>query len=130
MNTPITVAAERALTLTRVFDAPRELVWQAWTDQRHAAQWWGPRHHPNTHVEIDARVGGRWRICLKGVADGRELWHGGVFREVVKKRAPRFHLQVGRRRRAWRGEHRHHHVRRAGRQNDHDISARAVRLGR
>jgi uncharacterized protein YndB with AHSA1/START domain len=74
----------RELLITRVFDAPRELVWAAWTDQTHARHWWGPRHHPSTHVEIDARVGGRWRICLTGVADGRELWHGGVFREVVK----------------------------------------------
>jgi uncharacterized protein YndB with AHSA1/START domain len=67
-----------------VFDAPRDLVWAAWTDPRHAAQWWGPRHHPSTHVEIDARVGGKWRICLKSIADGRELWHGGVFREMVR----------------------------------------------
>ena len=84
MNTPILAPTERALKLSRIFDAPRELVWAAWTDQTHARHWWGPRHHPSTHVEIDARVGGRWRICLTGVADGRELWHGGVFREVVK----------------------------------------------
>jgi uncharacterized protein YndB with AHSA1/START domain len=84
MNTPILAPAERALTLTRIFDAPRELVWKAWTEQEHARHWWGPRHHPSTHVEIDARVGGTWRIRLTGVADGRELWHGGVFREVVR----------------------------------------------
>jgi uncharacterized protein YndB with AHSA1/START domain len=84
MNTPILAPTERALKLSRVFDAPRELVWAAWTDQTHARHWWGPRHHPSTHVEIDARVGGKWRIRLTGVADGRELWHGGVFREVVK----------------------------------------------
>jgi uncharacterized protein YndB with AHSA1/START domain len=80
---PIIAPAQRVLTLTRVFQAPRELVWAAWTDARHATQWWGPRHHPATHLEIDARVGGRWRGCLKG-ADGRELWQGGVFREVVE----------------------------------------------
>lgn len=84
MNTPILAPTERALKLSRVFDAPRELVWAAWTDQTHARHWWGPRHHPSTHVEIDARVGGKWRIRLTGVADSRELWHGGVFREVVK----------------------------------------------
>jgi uncharacterized protein YndB with AHSA1/START domain len=84
MNTPILAPTERALKLSRIFDAPRELVWAAWTDQEHARHWWGPRHHPSTHVEIDPRVGGKWRICLTGVADGRQLWHGGVFREVVK----------------------------------------------
>ena len=84
MNAPILTPTERALTLTRVFDAPRELVWKAWTEQEHARHWWGPRHHPSTHVEIDAREGGKWRIRLTGVADGRELWHGGVFCEVVR----------------------------------------------
>jgi uncharacterized protein YndB with AHSA1/START domain len=83
MNTPILAPAERVLTITRVFDAPRELVWKAWTNQEYAKHWWGPRHHPSTHVEIDARVGGAWRIRLTGVETGRELWHGGVFREVV-----------------------------------------------
>ena len=84
MAAPIVAPGQRVLTLTRLFAAPRELVWAAWTDARHAAQWWGPRHHPAMHLEIDARVGGRWRGCLKSAADGRELWQGGVFREVVK----------------------------------------------
>ena len=84
MNAPMTTQADRVLTLTRVFDAPRELVWKMWTDPGHAQSWWGPRHHPSTYVAIDARVGGKWRSRLTGVEDGRELWHGGVFREVVK----------------------------------------------
>jgi len=72
-----------ALVIRRVFDAPRETVWQVFTESAHTLNWWGPRDHPARHVEIDARVGGRWRICLRSVADGRDLWHGGVFREVV-----------------------------------------------
>jgi uncharacterized protein YndB with AHSA1/START domain len=76
--------ADRALVIRRVFDAPRETVWKAFTDSKHALNWWGPRDHPARHIEIDARVGGRWRICLRSVADGRDLWHGGVFREVVR----------------------------------------------
>lgn len=75
--------ADRALVIERVFDAPRALVWKAWTDGAHAMNWWGPRNHPARHIEIDARVGGRWRICLRSTEDGRDLWHGGVFREVV-----------------------------------------------
>lgn len=72
------------LTLTRIFDAPRELVWQAWTQAEHALQWWGPKHHPAVEVAWDVRVGGRWRNCLRSVETGAPLWHGGVFREVVE----------------------------------------------
>lgn len=75
--------SDRALVITRVFDAPRELVWKAWTDPQHAISWWGPRDYPATRVEMDVRPGGRWRHCLRATADGRVLWHGGVFREVV-----------------------------------------------
>ncbi|HVG51240.1 MAG TPA: SRPBCC domain-containing protein [Xanthobacteraceae bacterium] len=80
---PIVVPAERVLVITRVFDAPRDLVFRMWIDPGHAMKWWGPRHHPATQMEMDPRPGGRWRHCLTGVADGRELWQGGVFREVV-----------------------------------------------
>lgn len=76
-------SADRELVITRVFDAPRALVFKAWTDPRQAIRWWGPKHHPATHLEMDVRPGGAWRACLKSTADGRELWHHGVFREVV-----------------------------------------------
>ena len=73
---------DRALTITRVFDAPRELVWKAWTGPKHLMSWWGPRAHPAESVEADVRVGGRWRHRLRSVETGDALWHGGVFREV------------------------------------------------
>jgi uncharacterized protein YndB with AHSA1/START domain len=75
--------AEQELIITRTFAAPRALVFAAWIDPRHAVNWWGPPDYPATHMEIDARPGGRWRHCLRATRDGRELWHGGVFREVV-----------------------------------------------
>lgn len=72
------------LVISRTFDAPRALVWQAWTDPKHALSWWGPSHHPAIEVAWDARVGGRWRNCLRSTETGDLLWHGGEFREVVK----------------------------------------------
>ena len=75
---------DRALIITRSFDAPRALVWKAWTDPKHFLNWWGPRDHPAVDVEMDVRVGGRWRHCLRSTATGADLWHGGVFREVTK----------------------------------------------
>ena len=74
---------DKELVLTRLINARREVVFAAFTDPRRVSQWWGPKDFPATHVEIDARVGGRWRNCLTAVADGRELWQHGVFREVV-----------------------------------------------
>ena len=73
---------ERELVITRIYDAPRELVFRMWTDPRHAIRWWGPKHHPAVHLEMDVRPGGRWRNCLRSTATG-DLWHHGVFREVV-----------------------------------------------
>lgn len=73
-----------SLTIMRYFDAPRTLVWEAWTKAEHALHWWGPKHHPATEIEWDARPGGRWRNCLQSVETGEPLWHGGVFREVVE----------------------------------------------
>lgn len=75
--------AERELVVTRIFDAPRELVFKAWTDPAHARHWWGPTHHPATQMDMDVRVGGKWRNCLTSVETGEELWQNGVFREVT-----------------------------------------------
>jgi uncharacterized protein YndB with AHSA1/START domain len=74
---------KRELLITRVFDAPRDLVFRMWTDVTHARHWWGPRDYPAVHMEMDVRPGGKWRHCLRATADGRELWQHGVFREVV-----------------------------------------------
>jgi uncharacterized protein YndB with AHSA1/START domain len=71
------------LVVTRLFAAPRELVFRAWTNPEHLARWWGPKHHPVLHVSTDARRGGAWRNCLRSIETGRELWHRGVFREVI-----------------------------------------------
>jgi uncharacterized protein YndB with AHSA1/START domain len=79
----MTEAASRALTIVRVLDAPRASVYQAFTDPLQLLQWYGPRHHPATSFEIDCRPGGKFRACLRSVETGKELRHGGVFREVV-----------------------------------------------
>lgn len=80
--TPTTMA-ERGLTITRVLDAPRELVWRCWTDPDHFARWWGPEHFhtPRDTVEIDPRPGGVFRATMVG-SDGTEHPANGTFREV------------------------------------------------
>jgi uncharacterized protein YndB with AHSA1/START domain len=70
---------ERAVTLTRLYDAPRELVWRAWTDPQHLAQWFGPRSFTASVPELDVRVGGALRIVMHG-PDGNDYPMKGVFR--------------------------------------------------
>jgi uncharacterized protein YndB with AHSA1/START domain len=74
---------EGTVVITRVFDAPRDLVWRAWTDAKMMAQWFGPRGFTSSVPELDLRVGGALRIVMHG-PDGNDYPMKGVFREVVK----------------------------------------------
>lgn len=74
---------ERELVITRIFDAPRELVFKAWTDPAHMAQWWGPRGFTNPVCELDVRPGGALLIHMQG-PDGVVIQTKGVFRKVVE----------------------------------------------
>lgn len=74
--------ASREITLTRVFDAPRALVWQAWTQAEHVARWWGPQGFTTRVVMLDLRPGGRSRYVMTG-PDGTEYPVAGTFLEIV-----------------------------------------------
>jgi uncharacterized protein YndB with AHSA1/START domain len=82
MNATSGKFAERELTISRVFDAPRALVFKVWTDPKHLAQWWGPQGFTNPVCEFDARVGGELRIHMRG-PDGDVYPMKGVIREFV-----------------------------------------------
>jgi uncharacterized protein YndB with AHSA1/START domain len=81
-NSPATLPNEREVVITRVFDAPRELVFRMWTDPKHMAQWWGPKGFTNPVCELDARPGGALRIVMRA-PDGAEYPMKGVFQEMV-----------------------------------------------
>jgi uncharacterized protein YndB with AHSA1/START domain len=84
-GTSFVVPGDRPVAVVRrTFDAPRELVWQALTDPKMRAQWWGPRRYEANVRELDVRVGGKWRIDHLG-EDGKTYEFWGEFREV---RAP------------------------------------------
>jgi uncharacterized protein YndB with AHSA1/START domain len=74
--------ATRELTLTRVFDAPRDLVFRMWTEPKHMAQWWGPKGFTNPVCELDLRPGGAIRIHMRA-PDGTVYPMTGEFREIV-----------------------------------------------
>jgi uncharacterized protein YndB with AHSA1/START domain len=69
------------LVITRVFDAPRSLVFKAWTEPDRAARWWGPQGFTTLHCTMDVRIGGAFRVCMRS-PDGTEYWKQGVYREV------------------------------------------------
>jgi uncharacterized protein YndB with AHSA1/START domain len=70
------------MVITRVYEAPRELVWKAWTDPEYARQWWGPKGFTTPVYKMDFRVGGKFLICMKS-PDGQEFWNGGEYHEIV-----------------------------------------------
>ena len=77
------LSAERELTITRVFDAPRSLVFKMWTDPKHMAQWWGPHDFTNPVCELDVRPGGAILIHMRA-PNGEVHPMTGVFREIVE----------------------------------------------
>src|SRR5207245_576035 len=94
-------SADGELVLTRMLDAPRGLVFEAWTTCEHLARWWGPRGFTNTIHEMDVRPGGVWRFVMHG-PDGVDNQNKVVYLEIVRPEllvydhvsGPRFHVTV------------------------------------
>jgi len=80
--TKSTVNETERMTVTRVFDAPRELVWKAWTDPKYIMQWWGPKGFTAPVCKMDFRVGGKLLCCMRS-PDGQEFWNAVEYREIV-----------------------------------------------
>lgn len=77
-----TVSKQERMVVARVYDAPRELVWKAWTNPQYAKQWWGPKDFTSPFCEIDFRVGGKYLFCMRS-PEGKEFWTGGEYHEIV-----------------------------------------------
>ncbi len=70
------------VVITRVLDAPRSLVWKAWTEPERVARWWGPRTFTAPVCKIDLRVGGEYLYCMRS-PDGQDFWSKGTYLEIV-----------------------------------------------
>lgn len=79
----VTTPSDREIVMTRVFDAPRDLVFEAHTSCDHMRNWWGPRRYEVVACELDFRPGGAWRIVHLG-PDGEEISFFGEYREIVR----------------------------------------------
>jgi len=76
-------ASDREITISRVVSAPRELVWEAMTNPKHVANWWGPRGFSTTIETMDFRVGGQWKHVMRG-PDGANYPNKSTFKEITK----------------------------------------------
>ena len=80
MNTSTKTQTE--LVITRIFDAPRTLIWKAWTNPEYIMRWWGPKHFTSPACKVDLRVGGKYLFCMKS-KEGREFWSTGTYKEII-----------------------------------------------
>jgi uncharacterized protein YndB with AHSA1/START domain len=80
-ETTFTTPTDRMIEMTRLFDAPRELVFDVCTNPEHLPHWFGPRGWSLPVCEIDLRPGGAWRYVLRG-PDGEEMGMSGVYKEI------------------------------------------------
>ena len=76
-------AGEQALVITRVFDAPRTLVFKAWTEPERLMRWWGPHGFTTPFCTIDLRPGGVFHHCMRS-PEGHDYWSKGVYRDIVE----------------------------------------------
>jgi uncharacterized protein YndB with AHSA1/START domain len=83
MNRAGTGPAPSEIVITRVFDAPRSLVFQAWTRPEHLLRWWAPKGCTTPFCTVDLRPGGMFLFCMR-IPDGRDIWGRGVYREIVE----------------------------------------------
>jgi uncharacterized protein YndB with AHSA1/START domain len=81
-ETTVTTPSDREIVMTRVFDAPRSLVFDAYTKPEHLPHWFGPRGWTLPVCEVDLRPGGAWRFVLRG-PDGTDMGMSGVYREIA-----------------------------------------------
>lgn len=82
-SNPASSEESRDIVGSRLFDAPRALVWKAWSDPQHIAQWWGPIGFTNTIEQFDFRPGGEWRFVMHG-PDGADYRNHIIYREIVE----------------------------------------------
>lgn len=74
---------DRELVMTRVFDAPQDLVFEVWSEPKHLVNWWGPNHFALPFCEVDFCEGGSYRFCMRS-PEGEDHWVWGTYREIVE----------------------------------------------
>ncbi|MHB1459104.1 MAG: SRPBCC family protein [Armatimonadota bacterium] len=73
---------ENVIIIKRIFNAPREIVFEAWTKPECMMQWFGPKDYTIPVCKVDLRVGGAFFLCMRS-SDGKDTWGKGIFREII-----------------------------------------------
>jgi uncharacterized protein YndB with AHSA1/START domain len=100
-SSTLSAVAGRELTITRLVNAPREMIWDVWTKPEHIKNWWGPNGFYNTIFEMNVQSGGVWDFIMHG-PDGTDYKNKSVYSEIVKPErlvfehvsGPKFHVTV------------------------------------
>ncbi len=82
----VTTSKQKDIHITRIFNAPREKVWKAWTDPKLVQKWWGPKDFTSPKCTVDFRVGGKYLYCMRGPAGtefDKDMWSGGTYKEII-----------------------------------------------
>jgi uncharacterized protein YndB with AHSA1/START domain len=85
MATESMSTSDRELRISRLFNAPIELVWEVWTDPEHLKHWWGPNGFTTDISTMEVKVGGQWTLVMHG-PDGTDYPNESVFKEIIKHR--------------------------------------------
>src|SRR6187401_1474084 len=89
MNTTTASTADRELRISRLLNAPRELVFEVWTNPQHIQYWWGPDGFTNTISKMEVKDGGEWNFIMHG-PDGRNYDNKIIFVEIIKPELIRY----------------------------------------
>jgi len=81
-NNPVEQTAGQDFIITRTFDAPREVVWKAWTERERLMEWFSPKGFTMSSAKMDFRPGGMFHYCLRS-PDGKEMWGKFIYREII-----------------------------------------------
>jgi len=77
------MAGKNELVITRIFNAPRSLVWKAWSKPEELMNWWGPKNFTSPVWELDFRVGGKYLFCMRS-PDGQNYWATGIYKDIIE----------------------------------------------
>jgi uncharacterized protein YndB with AHSA1/START domain len=85
MTEPTGNGPREDLVVTRIIDAPLEMVWKAWTDPKHVMRWWGPKYYTSPSCKIDLREGGKFLFCMHAPKEqgGQDSYTAGVYQKIV-----------------------------------------------